>query len=74
MIANPPNTAYQMGVIERHVGLLKDGVRKIQSVQRNALFGDVVRSACLARNNTSLMGYGLTPSELFLAKGIGSSH
>ena len=68
LICNPTNTPEQMGVLERHVALLKVAIEGLQEHDSKLEFAEVVRAACLARNNSILIGCGVTPSQICFGK------
>ena len=68
LICNPTDTPSQMGALERHVGLLKTAIDCLQGHDRKMEFEEVVRAACLARNNSMLLGCGKTPAQICFGK------
>ena len=69
MILSPPGSVNQMGMIERHLGILKIGLEKVKSYEKNASFDECMRRACIGKNNTVLMTCGKTPIQLVCGKG-----
>ena len=64
MVVNPVRSPSQMRTIERHVGLLKSGIQKIQGADSTSSFGEIVRGAASARNHTMVMCSGMTPRAI----------
>ena len=64
LICNPTCTPSQMGMLERHVALLKVAIECLQGHDRTMAFEEVVRAGCLARNNSILLGCGMTPAQI----------
>ena len=69
MVINPPGSVNQMGMIERHLGILKVGLEKVSSYDKSASFDDCLQRACVGKNNTVLMTCGKTPIQLICGKG-----
>ena len=67
-MCNPTNTPNQMGALERHVALLKLPLVKIRLRDSSLSFSESVRMACLARNNSMILGSGRTPSSIVFGK------
>ena len=63
LVCNPTDTPNQMGALERHVALLKLAVARIRAHDESLPFAESVRSACLDRNNSLILGSGSTPSS-----------
>ena len=68
MVCSPTGQPTQMGAIERHVSLLKTAIERISNANRNAPFPEIVRLACLARNNSLILGSGLTPTQILYGR------
>ena len=69
MVINPPGSVNQMGMIERHLGILKIGLGKVRSYDKKASFGDCLQRACIGENNTAVMTSGKTPIQVICGEG-----
>ena len=64
MVVNPTNAPCQMGRIERHVGILKIGLGRIQKSDPSLSLEEAVRKTCIAENHCLLMNSGVSPAQL----------
>ena len=65
LILSPTKAAYQIGVAERAVGLLKNGFRDISRFEEGKMSKELRLSlTCIARNSTPLSGVELSPLML----------
>ena len=68
LLRNPTRTPNQMGILERHVALLKVAIECLQNHSRSMMFPEIVRAACLARSNSMFLSSGRTPQRSALGK------
>ena len=68
LVCNPTNNSYQMGSLERHVGLFKEAVGRVKSLGQSLANYDAVGLSCLVRNNSLIIGSGVTPSQVVFGK------
>ena len=68
LVCNPTNTPYQMGALGRHVGLTKEAIDRVKSLDQSLTNQEAVRLACLVRNNSLILGSGVTPAQVVFGK------
>ena len=56
------NTPSQMGMVERAVGIVKEGMKRILPIDRTMSDEQAMRYACVAKNNMHMLNSNITPA------------